>query len=150
MPKKLYKFLSRYGDNPSQTLEETSPTDFVDRSGYIPLDLQYERLMSAGKTLELQRDLEYNIDNAKIMAALDSDTVDFSDLVSDFMGRKLDKVEAHAILKEKLKKAREQVSYNKQIKKHYEDFQAKEKEKLLRKEIANQLKEEMAKQDNKV
>ena len=47
--------------------EKTARTDNVDRSGYIPLDLQHARLMKAGKTLEEIRDYQYNSDYHEVM-----------------------------------------------------------------------------------
>lgn len=81
--------------------EKISQVDFVDRSGFIPLDVQYERMRTAGEELSIIRAYQYNTDLDKLNIAESGDisNLDIDSLSSDIKTQKLDKV----VLDQKLK-----------------------------------------------
>ncbi len=83
--------------------ENISQVDYVDRSGFIPLDVQYERMRTAGEELSVLRAYQYNTDLDKlniIEQTGDIEGLDIDKVSSDIKTQKLDKV----VLDEKLKK----------------------------------------------
>lgn len=82
--------------------EKISQVDYVDRSGFIPLDVQAERMKTAGEELSLIRAYQYNTDLEKLNIleqSGDIEGLDIDTLSSDIKTQKLDKV----VLDEKLK-----------------------------------------------
>lgn len=137
MTRKLY---DKYNKR-AMRLEKTAVTDNVDRSGYIPLDLQYARLMSAGKKLEEVRDYEYNVDLKRLEEALKSGKVNVEDFYSPLFKNNLDKVELDSLLKDKLEKASKQKDINKEYNRLMEDFKQSERDKEIRQQAINEYKQ---------
>lgn len=82
--------------------EKISQVDYVDRSGFIPLDIQYERMKTAGEELSLLRAYQYNTDLDKLNIIEETGEIsdlDIDSISSDIKNSKLDKV----VLDQKLK-----------------------------------------------
>lgn len=82
--------------------EKISQVDFVDRTGFIPLDVQYERMRTAGEELSILRAYQYNTDLDKLNEldkTGDIEKLNIDDVSSDIKTSKLDKV----VLDQKLK-----------------------------------------------
>lgn len=137
MTRKLY---DKYNKR-AMKLEKTAVTDNVDRSGYIPLDLQYARLMSAGKHLEELRDYEYNVDLKRLEEALKTGKVNIEDFYSPLFKHNLDKVELDSLLKDKLEKASRQKDVNKEYNRLMEEFKQSERDKEIRQQAINEYKQ---------
>lgn len=124
-------------------LEKTSPTDNVDRSGYIPLDLQYARLMSSGRQLEEIKDFEYNVDIEKVKKALENKDINLDEFFSSHIHKNLSKVELDALLKEKLNKYDRQIDVNKEYNRLLDEYKKLEEDKKLREDIINEYKKQL-------
>lgn len=124
-------------------LEKTSPVDNVDRSGYIPLDLQYARLMASGRRLEEIKDFEYNIDIERVKKALEDNDFNLDSFFSSHINKNLSKTDLDILLKEKLNKYYKQVNINKEYERLLNEFKQLEKDKQIREDIINEYKKQL-------
>lgn len=136
--------------HPKKKLERTAPTDCVDRSGYIALDVQYARLMKAGTDLETVRDFEYNVDLARLHEAIKNGEVDVNEFQNRlFKNRFIEKSELADLLDNKLKKAKEQKKSNAEYKRLYDEFNQSLKEKQIRQDAVNEYKRMLEEKNEK-
>lgn len=139
--KKSIKFYSRY-DRPEHKDEITSPVDNVDRSGYIPLDIQYYRMISAGGDLEAVKDYKYNVDmealNNAISQGLD---IDISKIAGLTIKNKMDKNELNDLFVSKMKQYKAFRNRQEEIEAHKKVIEAQEKDKAIRQNAINEMKQ---------
>lgn len=138
-----YKIFNEKYNKRDMRLEKTSPVDNVDRSGYIPLDLQYVRLMSSGRRLEEIKDFEYNIDIERVKKALESKDINLNEFFSSHINKNLSKTELDALLKDKLNKYDRQVNVNKEYNRLLDEYKKLEEDKKLREDIINEYKKQL-------
>lgn len=127
-------------------LERTDPTDEVDRSGYIPVNLQYARMMAAGRKKEDMLNYQYNADYYDLVKAIDEKKVTIDDLLKNQVyGRRMEKTELVDALRTKIE------SYSDARKEYHarmDEFYRLEREKQVRQDAINAYKAEMEKQAN--
>jgi hypothetical protein len=124
-------------------LEKTSPIDNVDRSGYIPLDLQYARLMSSGRRLEEIKDFEYNVDIEKVRKALSSKDINLDSFFVSHIDKNLSKTDLDILLKEKFDKYNRQLDANKEYKRLLDEYKQLEADKRFREDVINEYKKQL-------
>lgn len=124
-------------------LEKTSPIDNVDRSGYIPLDLQYARLMSSGRRLEEIKDFEYNVDIEKVRKALSSKDINLDSFFASHIDKNLSKTDLDILLKEKFDKYNRQLDANKEYKRLLDEYKQLEADKRFREDVINEYKKQL-------
>lgn len=130
------------------TMETTSPSDSVDRSGYIPLDIQYQRMMTAGAKLNENNDYAFNVDLDRLKKAIDDKKLDLNDFINSTWNKNLSKTDLDALLKDKLQKLDKQKDWNKEYNRLKKEYEQIEKDKAIRQEAINIAKEELAKQNS--
>lgn len=143
----MRKIYDRYNYIPRKP-EKISFVDEVDRSGYIPLDVQYARMMAAGAQLEMTRDYLYNVDIEKLNKAMnDGLEIDIEKLSnSSISGNKLDRTELDGILKEKYQQYKQYKSKQEELKTLLDKYKQLENEKKIRQDAINQYKEQLYKE----
>lgn len=124
-------------------LEKTSVTDNVDRSGYIPLDLQYARLMASGRRLEEIKDFEYNVDIEKVKKALENKDINLDSFFNSRIDKNLSKTDLDILLREKLDKYHRQVDINKEYKRLLAEYKQLEEDKRFREDVINEYKKQL-------
>lgn len=90
--------------------ERISQVDYVDRTGFIPLDVQYERMRTAGEELSILRAYQYNTDLDKLNEldkTGDIGKLNIDEVSSDIKTSKLDKVVLDQKLKEHMAQYRQ-------------------------------------------
>lgn len=139
----MRKLVNRNNYKP-RPLESIPMTDNVDRSGYIPLDVQYARMMTAGAQLEATRDYMYNVDIQKVNEALEKGLdLDIDKLANSTQNSKLEKTDLDEILKNKLKQYKRFKDKNEELKVLQDRYKQLEREKAIRQEAVNQYKEQL-------
>lgn len=135
------KFHSRYDKANAQHIEKEhiSNYDYVDRSGYISLDLQYARLMRNGKTLEDIRDFEYNTDLKKLQDFVEN-KASFDDIYNKTSLYQHDKLQLDALFKEKLNKYASYVDSQKEYERLMREYQNLEEQKRIKQDAINEYK----------
>lgn len=129
------------------TKEHISNYDLVDRAGYMPVDLQYARLMNAGKKLEEIRDYQYNVDTAKLQSFLENKT-EFDKLYNN-LSLRVDKTELDTLFKDKLMKLRKHVDSQQEYNRLLKEFNELEKQKQIKQEAINEYKQSLNNQSHK-
>lgn len=121
-----------------QKLENISKVDLVDRSGYIPLDVQYSKMMLAGRTREDMLDYQYNYDYKELQDALKDGKITIDDLFQrNFIHRNMEKTELVDILKDRTEKFS---IAKREYDKNMQEFHRSEYEKQIRQEAINEYK----------
>lgn len=138
-----YKNFNEKYNKRDMRLEKTSAVDNVDRSGYIPLDLQYVRLMSSGRKLEEIKDFEYNIDIEKVKKALQSGDFSLDDFFTSHINKNLSKTDLDILLKDKFNKYNRQIDVNKEYDRLLNEYKQLEEDKKLREDIINEYKKQL-------
>lgn len=118
--------------------ERTARTDNVDRSGYIPLDLQHARLMKAGKTLEEIRDYQYNSDYHEVMAHLEDK--DFFEKYRNNLSNYMEKVEVDNFMKKSLDNMSYRLNKNEELERLKKEYLRLENEKAIKQQAINEYK----------
>lgn len=119
--------------------ENTARTDNVDRSGYIPLDLQHARLMKAGKTLEEIRDYQYNSDYHEVMAHLEDK--DFFEKYRNNLSNNMEKVEVDNFMKKSLDNMSYRINKNAELERLRKEYLRLENEKAIKQQAINEYKQ---------
>lgn len=112
-------------------------TDNVDRSSFIPLDIQYMRMMSAGANLENIRSYQYSTDSKYLDEYLKTHNISELTIDDTRSFRNMDKVELQSVLQEKMSKYRKYESDKAKLKQSYDDFM---REKEIREKAVNDYK----------
>lgn len=122
--------------------EKISQVDFVDRSGFIPLDVQYERMRTAGEELSIVRAYQYNTDLDKLNIAENGDIadLDIDSLSSDIKTQKLDKVVLDQKLKDHMAKFKQFKSKSDELKTLKSKYEQALREKELMQQAVNDYK----------
>lgn len=126
--------------------EVISQVDNVDRSGFIPLDIQFQRMQTAGEELATYRYYQYNTDMAlldKIEAMNVNDaSEELADATSKANNRTRDKVVLDDMLKEKLNKYRRFKNKQDELKALKEKYDQSVKEREIYDRAINDYKEQ--------
>ena len=118
--------------------ETTARTDNVDRSGYIPLDLQHARLMKAGKTLEEIRDYQYNSDYHEVMEHLEDK--DFFEKYRKNLSNNMEKVEVDTFMKKSLDNLSYRINKHEELERLKKEYLKLENEKAIKQQAINEYK----------
>ncbi len=123
----------------TRTPKYYSTVDNVERESYVPLSIQYERLMLAG----VQRDL----DNSNQYYYEYNDFVSSGDSIEDYAGDNLhphymDKNEAFALYRRKVEKVKRFDKQEEKLKYLREEFKRHESEIELKRQAINEYKAE--------
>lgn len=126
--------------------EKISQVDYVDRSGFIPLDVQYERMRTAGEELSILRAYQYNTDLEKlniIEETGDIEGLDIDKVSSDIKTQKLDKVVLDEKLKEHMRSFKHFKNKTEELKTLRERYDQSLREKALIEEAVNEYKSKL-------
>lgn len=75
-----YRSIKNYTKTPRKC-DNYSDEDIIDRTGYVPLDLQFYRMMESGTNLTRVIDSQYNYDWKELEQAYNDNTLNVSEIV---------------------------------------------------------------------
>ena len=141
----MLKLLNRYTVKLREP-EKISQVDYVDRSGFIPLDVQYQRMMTAGEELSILRAYQYNTDLEKlniIDKTGDIDDLNIDNVSSDVKTQKLDKVVLDDKLKQHMRQYKQFKSKLDELNTLKSRFEQSKREKELIEQAVNEYKSKL-------
>lgn len=129
-------------DIPDRKPEIISGVDNVDRSGFIPLDVQYMRMLNAGENLAQYRNYQYNTDMELLNKEMENiETLNVDKVSSKIKRAKIDKVELDALYKDKILKYKKFKNKAEELQSLKAKYDERQKEKQIYNKAINDYKE---------